>query len=377
LPPLAFWLALYGGRHPDSMLFYGAAQLALRGDIATIFDPEQMTESLNTLFYPGSDTAWFRFAPWLYPPIFLLAVVPFALLPFGWFYATFQVATAAAAAIAVGWRRGLAGWGGYAALLIAPATAINVVVGQNALLSLALLVGGFRWLERSPSWAGVLLGAIAYKPQLCVVVPIALVAARAWRALTIAAASALVLCAASAIAFGADAWKLWVLELLDPAGLYAARWVRDSVMLGFGVYTSAIHLGAPAAVALTAQAVAAVLAVVAIYLAYRGAAAWELRLAVLLCGTALVTPHIAPYDLALVAAAVVLIVTRSLATGFLPGEAIIMALAWLVPIVRPVDALPGRFGPLVIAALAAYAVVRILAPRQGNADVAGANRGSI
>src|SRR5260370_27711261 len=68
LPPLAFWLALYGGRHPDSMFYYGAAQLALSGDIATIFDPERMTESLNNLFYPGSDGAWFMLPPLLYPP---------------------------------------------------------------------------------------------------------------------------------------------------------------------------------------------------------------------------------------------------------------------------------------------------------------------
>ena len=363
LPPLAFWLALYGGRHPDSMLYYGAARLALSGDIATIFDPERMTESLNNLFYPGSDVAWFRFAPWLYPPVFLLAVVPFAILPLGWFYALFQAATAAAAAMAMGWRRGREGWIAVAALLVAPATAISVVVGQNALLSAALLVGGFRLLGSHPAIAGALLGALVYKPQLCLLVPVALVAARAWRALGFAAVSALFLSALSAIVFGLDAWRFWILELLDPAGLYAARWVKDSVMLGFGVYTCAVRLGAPEALAMAAQLFAGALAVAATYRAFRSGAPWDLRLAVLLCGTALVTPHIAPYDLALVAAAVVLIVGHSLSSGFLAGEAIVMALAWIVPIIRPVDALPGRFAPLVIAAAGAYALVRCLRVR--------------
>ena len=358
LPPLAFWLALYGGRHPDSMLYYGAARLALSGDIATIFNPDRMTESLNALFYPGSDVAWFRFAPWLYPPVYLLVVVPFAILPFGWFYALFQAATAAAAAMALGWRRGREGWIGLAALLVAPATAISVVVGQNALLSAALLVGGFRLLSPSPATAGALLGALVYKPQLCLLVPVALVAARAWRALGFAAVSALALSALSAAVFGLDAWKFWILELLDPAGLYAQRWVTDSVMLGFGVYTCAIQLGAPSALAMAAQLCAAAAAVAATYRVFRSDAPWELRLAVLLCGTALVTPHIAPYDLALVACAVVLIVTRSRASGFLAGQALVMALAWIVPIVRPVDTLPGRFAPLVIAAAGAYAIAQ-------------------
>jgi len=269
LPPLAFWLALYGGRHPDSMLYYGAARLAWSGDIATIFDPERMTESLNALFYPGSDVAWFRFAPWLYPPVFLLVVVPFAILPFGWFYALFQAVTAAAAAMALGWRRGREGWIGLAALLVAPATAINVVVGQNALLSAGLLVGGFRLLSWSPAIAGALLGAVVYKPQLCLLVPVALVAARSWRALGFAAASALFLSAVSAAVFGLDAWRFWILELLDPAGLYATRWVRDSVMLGFGVYTCATQLGAPPVLAMAAQLCTAAIAVAATYGIFR------------------------------------------------------------------------------------------------------------
>ena len=362
LPPAAFWIALYGGRHPDSMLFYGAAQAAWHGDIATIFDPDRMTESLNALFDPGSAVPWFRFAPWLYPPIYLLIVAPLALLPFGWFYAIFDAATAAAAAAALGWGRGRQGWLGAAAVLVAPASVIDLVVGQNALLSLALLVGGFRLLESRPAVAGLLLGALAYKPQLCLLVPVALLAARAWRALAFASICALILAVLSALVFGLEAWKLWVLELRDPGGLYAARWIKDSVMLGFGVYTSAVRLGAPELLAIALQICAAALAVAATYRAFRSDASWTLRLAVLLCGTALVTPHIAPYDLALVAGAVVLLFADARATGFRAGEAIVLALAWLVPIVRPVDALAGRFAPLVIAAVGAYAMTKILGP---------------
>jgi glycosyl transferase family 87 len=330
-----------------------------------------MTESLNALFYPGSDVAWFRFAPWLYPPIYLLIVAPLALLPFAWFYALFDAATAAAAALALGWGRGREGWLGAAAVLVAPASAIDLVVGQNALLSLALLVGGFRLLESRPAMAGLLLGALAYKPQLCLLVPVALLAARAWRTLAFAALCALTLSALSALVFGLEAWKLWVLELRDPAGLYTARWIKDSVMLGFGVYTSAMRLGAPEMLAIGLQLAAAALAVAATYRAFRGDARWTLRLAVLLCGTALVTPHIAPYDLALVAGAVVLLFADARATGFRAGEAIVLALAWLVPIVRPVDALAGRFAPLVIAAAGAYAMSKILGPasRTGGAFI--------
>jgi hypothetical protein len=119
------------------------------------------------------------FAPWLYPPIFLLAVVPLAPLPFTWFYGPFQAPTAGAAALALSWRNGPAGRLGFVALLLAPAAVICIVSGQNAPLSLARLVGGFRLLAPWPFLAGLFLGALAYKPQLALVVPVALLGARA------------------------------------------------------------------------------------------------------------------------------------------------------------------------------------------------------
>ena len=204
-----------------------------------------MAEALNALFLSGNDQLRIFVAPWLYPPLFLLAVVPLGLLPFGWSYGLSQALTIVAAAVAVGWRRGRAGSLGVAALLAAPATVINLVVGQNALLSVALLVGGFRLLASRPLIAGALLGTLAYKPQLVLLVPIALVAARAWRSLAAAAASAVMLVAASTAAFGAGAWVSWAGELLHPPGNFAADWFQDSLTRGFGVYICALKLGAP------------------------------------------------------------------------------------------------------------------------------------
>ena len=47
-----------------------------------------------------------------------------------------------------------------------------------------------------------------------------------------------------------------------------------------------------------------------------------------------------------------------------------MALAWVAPIIRPVDGLPGRFAPLIIAALGSYAMVKILSPARAAAPSA-------
>jgi hypothetical protein len=308
-------------------------------------------------------------APWLYPPIFLLALVPLAPLPFAWFYGLFQALTAGAAALALSWGKGPVGRLGTIALLTSPAAVISIISGQNALLSLALLVGGFRQLSSRPFLAGVLLGALVYKPQLAILVPFALIGARAWRAIAAAAGCALVLALLSATAFGIEAWTTWLAQLLNPPSNFGADWFQDSVMRGYGVYVCALRLGAPSLLAAGIQVVSASVSAAVVYRVYRKPVPWELRLAVLLCGTALATPHLAPYDLVLVSCAVVLLFARSFPDGFMPGEALVLALGWVIPVLRPTDALIGAFAPLVIALVAAYAIAK-MAPATAVPDFA-------
>src|SRR5215470_11369565 len=68
------WLQFYGiNLHPDSMVYYAAARLALDGKITVLFNPEAMTDFVNSLFSPQLATIRLPFTPWLYPPIYLLA----------------------------------------------------------------------------------------------------------------------------------------------------------------------------------------------------------------------------------------------------------------------------------------------------------------
>jgi hypothetical protein len=353
------WWQTAAHLHLDAMIYYGAAQLAADGRVDVIFDPVRMTEFLNQFFLSGDERVRLFLAPWIYPPIFLLAVTPLAALPFGWFYGVLQAASAGTAALALAWRQGSVGWLGVAALLSAPAVVINLISGQNAFLSLALIVGGFRLMESRPLVAGALLGMLVYKPQLAVLVPIALVAGRSWSSLVAAVVSALMLTIVSVAAFGADSWRLWAEELLHPPGSFVADWLQDSLMRGFGVYVCALRLGAPPAFAACVQLASAAVAAAATYRIFRSRAPWDLRLAVILCGTALATPHIAPYDLALVACAVVLIFAYSFPGGFMPGEALALGLAWVVPVIRPADALVGAFAPFAIVLTAGYAIAKV------------------
>ena len=72
----------------------------------------------------------------------------------------------------------------------APAVLINAVGGQNGCWTAALLGGGLSLLERRPYLAGCLFGLMIYKPQLAILLPVALIAGRKWRTFFAAGATA-------------------------------------------------------------------------------------------------------------------------------------------------------------------------------------------
>ncbi len=82
----------------DFMVYWGAARSALEGRTALIYDGVGFTQFLNERF-----ADWVRgpltFHPFVYPPHFLLLLIPFGLLPFGLSYAAFIGLTAAALAL--------------------------------------------------------------------------------------------------------------------------------------------------------------------------------------------------------------------------------------------------------------------------------------
>jgi uncharacterized membrane protein len=65
-----------------------------------------------------------------------------------------------------------------AVLLLAafPGTFMCVLHGQNSMLSAAIIAGAVLCLDTRPLLAGVLIGLLAYKPQLGLLFPLALAA---------------------------------------------------------------------------------------------------------------------------------------------------------------------------------------------------------
>lgn len=352
--------AFYGAalsREPfqDWMVFHTTARAYYEGDLASIYDGAWLTARLNERF--ADWLSWpLPLHPWLYPPHFLLLLLPFGVLPFGVGMALFLLVTFLGL-VAATWcyaddrgSRALL----VTSLLLCPATAITVMLGQNAFLTSALLIGGFGMSRNRPLTAGFLLGVASYKPQFWLMVPVALIAARQWRVVAAAAASALALAAASASMFGIEAWRTWLDLMVLPNDLFQ-RWVVAGRLNGQSVYACAVWLGAAPAIANIAQVSAAILAVAAVYWSFRHRIAEDLQLAILLAATVLAAPHVIGYDAVMLAVAATLALRHALRGSFGFGETVVAAAMWLSPLINPPSLVRlGVITPLLITLFIAF-----------------------
>ena len=243
----------------------------------------------------------------------------------------------------------------------APATAFNIGSGQNAFLTSALMIGGFVLLPARPYLAGVLLGLLSYKPQLWLLVPVALVADRQWCALAGAAITAAVAVLASVAVFGIGPWHAWFDWFLHARPEVYATWLEAGRMHGESIYTNMALLGAPHQIASYGQAAVTMAVFGCVWWCYRRPMPSDLRLAVLLAAAILGAPHVTNYDTVLLAVAATIVFADGLDHGFRLGGVVIPVLVWVFQLFNP----PGVFRIGLITPLLTVFLIAIAAAAPG------------
>jgi hypothetical protein len=330
----------------DFVSFYAAGKLAAAGTAALAYDPAAHAAAEWAATEPG-----IRYQFFFYPPVFLLLAAPLSKLPYLLAFAVFEIATLLLYLAAL--RPVLRGRG--AAWLI-PALAFPSVfwtlgLGQNAFLSAALFAAGTRVIDRRPALGGALLGALIYKPHLGLLVPVALLAGRRWRAIAGAAACVGVLVLLSGLAFGWDAWAAFIASFRGAHGTYENGRIELAGMVS--VFAAARLAGLPVGVAYALQCVAAVAAAGAVALAWWRDSPLPVRAAALLAGTLLALPVVLLYDLMLLAVAGTWLVADMRARGPRPGEVVLLVAGYVTPLLCRSLGLTLNIGiaPLVAAAV--------------------------
>ena len=241
----------------------------------------------------------------------------------------------------------------YAALVavVAPSTVWTVLCGQSSMLVAALLVGGLKTAPRAPVLGGILLGLATYKPQLGLLVPIALLASRQWRTVASAVLTACVVVLASSLCFGWSVWPSWyhhIPNIIHAAEAGSEIWKGGMVMVSSNV----MMFGFSPNVAHAVQLCTFVASALFVWRCFsRGAG--TLQIAALAAATFLATPFAFNYDLPLFTASIILFVKERQSSGgaFAFPEILIIVAALMLPYFMFTPWL-HRFSALVILAVA-------------------------
>ena len=347
-----------GNPHPVEFTGVRAAgHLMRQGQPAAAYDwVAHKAEQKRITGQTGDD-----YYPWPYPPPYLLvaetlAFGPYALSFLAWIAVTLVLQLWAATRIATTSR--VIPW-----TLAAPPTFINAYVAHTGFLVASLMSGALLLLETSPLIAGVMFGSLSFKPQLGLLVPVALIAGGYWRTIGAAAATIAIIVFATLPIVGIDTWTAFTAQLDRVTQIFRAEDTQMSMLIsvyGFGRVVGLSHTAA-----LIPQAAVAVSLAVAIALLWRSDCDFNIKAAALIVASLLASPYLYVYDLPLLTMAAVFLWRHTGARGFDDTETLALLIAAALVIAFQAIPLPtGFFANVIVAGLIArrWSFARRIAP---------------
>ena len=324
---LICYFGMIGRIGSDYLAYWSAAQIALHGNPAGAYDNATQSAFQLALGRP-------YFFPFLYPPPFLALVLPFGLLPYAvslpvWVASTFAVYLAIARNIMK-----QAFW----PIAAFSAVYVNASYAQNGFVTASLFIGGVLALKRWPFVAGLLFGALVIKPHLALLIPVALVAARQWRAFAGAAVSSVGLLAAALVAFGEQTSLSYLHAALGSASMLTGSQPHIKLIVSLlpktpSAFALARLLGVSSAIALGVQLVAVGILGLVVWRVWSGPVDMLAKGATLASAAVLATPYLLDYDLVLLILPITWLAREGMRRGFWPWEKAMLVIAFWMPFI--------------------------------------------
>jgi alpha-1,2-mannosyltransferase len=328
----------------DFTVFHQVGQMAATGHAADAYDDGKMLAAQHAAF-PGSRLR----LPWNYPPTFQLMLMPFGVLPYAVAWLIWSCVLYGCYALLT--RRLVDDPLEFGFLLLAPGAAVNLFVGQNGILSAVLMGTGVLLLGSRPIIAGILLGMMAYKPQFAVLIPLALLAGKEFRALAAAIVSQAALMLLSAMVLSTGPWLAFLQRITHASTVFSSS---SSDWRGIpSVMILARTLGMSEMSSTFCHWTVAALASILVVWTWLKTGSAALRLATLATATVLVTPYLRGYDMVLLVLPAAALM--SLARLGIAEKAVILC-AWLMPAILTFVPSRIQFGPLVSLAMLAVVI---------------------
>jgi hypothetical protein len=339
----------------DFLNFWMYGRAAPTADPSRFYDVAEYHRALAALLgpnYPGQN--------WSYPPSIFFLAAPFG--QFGYLPALLVWTLLSGGLFFAVARRHLADNRLLIALLLSPAVVLCIISGQSSLITAAMLVTIFVWLDRRPIAAGVLIGLLTLKPQLGILFPVMLIASARWRVFASAAVTALAIVAATALVFGPQVWVDFVTKGLVVNNMVLADPERIATPFYPTIFMNLRGIDLPYDVAMAVQLCVSVLSAAAVFWVFRARRdanpLW--LMALFFAGSVAAVPYLLSYDTLALTFAALLLLLRS---GSLDqnGRRFVQLVYWL-PIIQIGLGNMHIPGPALIApAFAIYALMRLRA----------------
>jgi hypothetical protein len=328
----------------DFIPFYAAGTMVREGHAAAPYTLDALT-AVEARFAAMADLK----LPFMYPPPLLVLCGWLAALPEPLAYAVFEALGLVPLLLCLWTLLRRPGWA-IVPLLFAPAVLMNLGSGQTGFLSAASFAGAALLLGQAPGLAGACLGLLVFKPHFALLVPVALLAARRWRALLACGATAAAICAATLVALPATVWSAFLTQAAVTRRVLEYSTNSHLLISPYGALHAA---GASLAAAYAAQAVATALCLGLVITSAWRRPGPQAEIATVAAAALVATPYAMDYDLAITLIPAAWLLRQGLSTHWRPYEKSTLATLYLLPLFARVTVLATTLqpAPFVLAAL--------------------------
>ena len=316
------------GRDAHNLWIAGRILLEERSALA-IYDNDRFTAFQTAMV--GSGVGWNSY---FYPPTAFATAALVGSMPYPIALATYSAAGLLALMLAVGapdFKRPV-----LLLLLVAPMTGFNLIMGQNGLISAALLVGGLRLLAHRPGMAGVLFGLLAFKPILGLLIPPLLLLRGQWRAFAYATLTVIATALLPILLWGSEVWTAFFTAALPLQQSVLHHAVGIGMLMIPSAFNSARIAGLDTVGSYLVHALFAV-AALTIFLRHfvrrrhlRSLPLSTTDILVFTLATALMSPYVHNYDFSMIEAAILLWCVSLRRHPATPALTFVIATGWCV-----------------------------------------------
>ncbi len=215
-------------------------------------------------------------------------------------------------------------------LLAFPAVFWTLGTGQNAFPTAGLFAAATWHIDRRPIVAGLLFGALCYKPHFGLLIPIALAAGGHGRAFAAAGGAVLALVGLSGWTFGWQSWAAFLHAMTGSQSVYTTHAIDLAGLASpFGAM---LVFGQEPWRASIVQAIVTLGAAALVGIVWQRRLSLPIRAAVLLAAIPVATPIVMFYDLMLTGVAIAWLVRAGRTSGFAPWTKTLLAVSFVLPL---------------------------------------------